>query len=63
MDLRDLELRLYAQMRSLLHDYLATDENHSNRAGRQLAAEGNIFHRNQREKNKVDLSLTTQGTL
>ena len=45
--------KLYqSEMRSLLHDYLATDGNHSYRLGGQQGVDGNIFHRPQREKNK-----------
>ena len=40
-------------MRSLLHDYLATDGNQSYRFGRQPATEANVFHKNHRERNKV----------
>ena len=41
------------QMRSLLHDYLATDGNQAYRLGRQPTADGNMFQRNNRERNKV----------
>ena len=45
--------KLYqSEMRSLLHDYLATDGNQSYRLGGQQPGEANIFHRPQREKNK-----------
>ena len=40
-------------MRSLLHDYLATDENQSYRFGSQPTTEANIFHKVHRERNKV----------
>lgn len=45
--------KLYqSEMRSLLHDYLATDGNHSYRLGGQQGADANIFRRPQREKTK-----------
>lgn len=51
--------KLYqSEMRSLLHDYLATDGAQSYRLGRQQAADTNIFRRNQREKNKRVFKLS-----
>ncbi|CAD6563864.1 MAG: hypothetical protein ASARMPREDX12_000114 [Alectoria sarmentosa] len=51
--------KLYqSEMRSLLHDYLATDENQSYRLGRQPAAAANIFHKNHRERNKRVFKLS-----
>ncbi|KAL9101332.1 MAG: hypothetical protein Q9163_003400 [Psora crenata] len=45
--------KLYqSEMRSLLHDYLATDGSQAYRFGRQPAADGNMFQRNTRERNK-----------
>ena len=45
--------KLYqSEIRSLLHDYLATDGNQSYRLGGQQGADTNIFHRSQREKSK-----------
>lgn len=45
--------KLYqSEMRSLLHDYLATDANSSYRSGRLPDAEINIFQRNPRDKAK-----------
>ena len=40
-------------MRSLLHDYLATDGSQVYRLGRQPAAEGNIFQKHNRERTKA----------
>ena len=45
--------KLYqSEIRSLLHDYLATDGNQLYRLGGQQGADTNIFRRAQREKNK-----------
>lgn len=41
-----------SEMRSLLHDYLATDGDVSTRLGRMPPADTNIFQRNPRDKNK-----------
>ncbi|KAL8820331.1 MAG: hypothetical protein Q9191_007537, partial [Dirinaria sp. TL-2023a] len=45
--------KLYqSEMRSLLHDYLATDGDVSTRLGRMPTADANVFQRNPRDKNK-----------
>ncbi|KAI9818501.1 MAG: hypothetical protein M1827_000560 [Pycnora praestabilis] len=45
--------KLYqSEMRSLLHDYLATDGATSQRSGQGQAGGDNVFHRNQRDKSK-----------
>lgn len=47
------ELIAGAQMRSLLHDYLATDGSQLDSTRRASVADASIFHRGQRDKTKV----------
>ena len=44
-------------MRSLLHDYLATDGDLSTRLGRMPTTDANIFQRHPRDKNKARILL------
>ena len=46
------------EMRSILHDYLATDADHGARAGIATAANADIFTRQQRDKNKKMFKLS-----
>ncbi|KAL9128738.1 MAG: hypothetical protein Q9217_002645 [Psora testacea] len=51
--------KLYqSEMRSLLHDYLATDGSQGYRLGRQPAADDNMFQRTSRERNKRVFKLS-----
>ncbi|KAL6712787.1 exocyst subunit [Lecanora helva] len=51
--------KLYqSEMRSLLHNYLATDGTQPNRPGRAPVLEGNVFHRAHRQRNKRVFKLS-----
>ncbi|KAF1813168.1 putative exocyst complex component sec8 [Eremomyces bilateralis CBS 781.70] len=55
---RELWKLYQSEIRSLLHDYLASDGNSSLRSGLSLGAGGNIFARKQRDKTRPLFHLT-----